>query len=34
LLLPGHLRVAPAMGVKRLAGRHVPAFCDCRGEPV
>jgi glyoxylase-like metal-dependent hydrolase (beta-lactamase superfamily II) len=34
LLLPAHLRAAPAMGVKRIAGRHVPAFCDCRGEPV
>jgi len=34
LLLPGHLRAAPAMGVKRVAGRHIPSFCNCRGEPV
>jgi glyoxylase-like metal-dependent hydrolase (beta-lactamase superfamily II) len=34
LLLPAHLRAAPAMGVKRLAGRQVPTFCTCRGEPV
>jgi glyoxylase-like metal-dependent hydrolase (beta-lactamase superfamily II) len=34
LLLPGHLRAAPAMGVKQIAGRHVPSFCNCRGEPV
>ena len=34
LLLPAHLRAAPAMGVRRRGARHQPVFCDCAGKPL
>jgi glyoxylase-like metal-dependent hydrolase (beta-lactamase superfamily II) len=34
LLMPAHLRKAPALGVRRVGGRHAPFFCDCEGAPV
>lgn len=34
LLMPAHLRKAPAMGVKRMGSRHAPYFCTCEGAPV
>jgi glyoxylase-like metal-dependent hydrolase (beta-lactamase superfamily II) len=32
LLMPNHLRAAPAMRVKRIGGVHLPAFCNCAGD--
>ncbi len=34
LLMPAHLRAAPALGVRRLGERHQPVFCDCEGKPL
>ncbi len=34
LILPAHLRAAPAMRVTRSRGRFTPVFCDCAGTAL